>query len=129
MKFSELSEEEQKRIACTVATQFKECHLESKSVPPLGNLFGKYNVIGYVEHPAFVSGTATVAMFDGITGKVKVYTGLAVLYGGLAFDQDLKEFDPETDTEELQTSLYWRRVVIGCLKEELITKEMRDKFK
>ena len=61
--------------------RFKSHGFKVKTLEPLRGMFGKFNCVAYIDHPAFVSGCATVAMFDGITGDVKISTGLVMLYG------------------------------------------------
>ena len=83
-----------------------------KTNEPLGDLFGQYNIAALIEHPAFVSGSALIALFDGITGKLKVYDKLVKLYGGLSFEQSAAEYDVDQDNDKILDCLYQDSLIV-----------------
>ena len=115
-QFTDYPEEVQESYVKELTEKFKSHGLEVKSVEPLGDLFGKYNCIAYIKHPAFVSGIATVAMFDGICGRVKIYTELRMLYGGLSFDEHLTYYTKDCD--ELDEDLHQLMLIIKSIRNE-----------
>ena len=123
--FTDYPESEQESYAKEVAEKFKSHGFEVKSVEPLDGFFGKYNCIAYIKHPAFVSGIATVAMFDGICGRVKIYNGLRMLYGGLSFNENLTYYTKDCD--ELDEDLYQLMLIIKAIKNEPMDIENRRK--
>lgn len=118
MKFTKLSEEEQKTVFEKVKSIFAEFKgLKTKTTEPLGDMFGTYNISAHIEHPAFTSGNALIALFDGITGKLKVYDKLQMQYGGLSLDQTSKELDVDEDKEEILNKIWQTQLVISTIKE------------
>ena len=123
--FTDYPEDEQASYAKEVTEKFKNHGFEVKSVEPLNGFFGKYNCIAYIKHPAFVSGIATVALFDGICGKVKIYTGLRMLYGGLSFNENLTYYSKDCD--ELDEDLHQLMLIIKTIRNEPMDIESRRK--
>ena len=84
--------------------------------------FGKYNLIGYIEHPAFTNGNANIGRFDGITGKLHIFKEIAVLYGGLAYWDCEQEYDVEAPNDDIVQQLYQMKRLVEHIKEEPLTK-------
>lgn len=55
-------------------------------------------------------------MFDGICGRVKIYNGLRMLYGGLSFNENLTYYTKDCD--ELDEDLYQLMLIIKAIKNE-----------
>ncbi len=122
MKFEKLTEEKQKAEFDKVKKVFDYMELTSKSIGEVPGYFGKYNLCSYVEHPAFMNGHAHIAMFDGITGKVKIDRRLVVCYGGLTFRGDAVEYDVEKDYDEICDDIHQLKLIVKALKPEPIKK-------
>ena len=106
--------------------RFKSHGFKVKTLEPLRGMFGKFNCVAYIDHPAFVSGCATVALFDGITGDVKISTGLVMLYGGLSFQEDEKII-AYNNTSELDERLHQLKLVINAIRKEPMDIDSRRK--
>ena len=115
--FNNCSDSEKERIVQSITECFKEAGFKCKTMDPLCGMFGKYNCIAYIEHPAFVSKLATVAVFDGLSSNVKLCTGLSMLYGGLSFDRGemLIQYD---HTSTLSQELYQLKLIIKAIRNE-----------
>lgn len=122
MKFEKLTEEKQKAELDKVKEVFDSMELISKSIGEVPGYFGKYNLCSYVEHPAFMDGHAHIAMFDGITGKVKIDRRLVVCYGGLTFRGDTVEYDVEKNYDEICDDIHQLKLIVKALKPEPIKK-------
>lgn len=118
MKFRDLPDNEQKARFEKVQGIFaKFDFLKTRTQEPLDGLFGKYNLGALTVHAAFVSDCALIALFDGISGKLKVYDKLIMCYGGLNFEQSDDEFDVETQTDDILNKIHQIKLIISALKE------------
>ena len=115
--FNNYSDSEKERIVQRLTECFKEAGFKFKTMDPLCGMFGKYNCIAYIEHPAFVGQNATVAVFDGLSDNVKLCTGLVMLYGGLAFNRG-EMFIQYDNIGMLSQELYQLKLIIKAIRNE-----------
>lgn len=115
--FNNCTDSEKERIVQSITECCKKVGFKVKTMDPLCGMFGKYNCIAYIEHPAFVSKLATVAVFDGLSSNVKLCTGLSMLNGGLSFDRGemLIQYDY---TGTLSQELYQLKLIIKAIRNE-----------
>ena len=121
-KFQELPEEVQKARIEKLKAMYDDVGIKTKTIPEMEGYFGKYNLIGYIDHPAFTNGSANLGRFDGISGKLHVFKAIAVLYGGLAYWDCEQEYDVEAPNDDIVQQLYQMKRLVEHIKEEHIKK-------
>ena len=121
-KFQELPEEVQKARVEKLKAMYDDVGIKTKTIPEMEGYFGKYNLIDYIDHPAFTNGSANIGRFDGITGKLHIFKAIAVLYGGLAYWECEQEYDVEAPNDDIVQQLYQMKRLVEHIKEEPIKK-------
>ena len=130
MEFTKLPKEKQKarfEKAKALFANFKD--LTYRTVEPLTDMFGDYNLGVSIQHPAFINGRALVALFDGISGKIRVYDYLKMCYGGLDFERSGNDLDVVRDQTEIENRIHQALLIISAIKElpmDIKSREQRE---
>ena len=118
MEFTELPTEKQiarfEKVKA-IFGEFKE--LVCRTAEPCDGMVGEYNIAACIKHPAFMDGSALIAVYDGISGKLSVYDYLKVCNGGLDFGSCGKDLDVVRDHDEILNRINQALLIASALKE------------